>query len=79
MDSIPWGIGLRILGGDTQRAIELAGALFRQGYGRPPTHVALPPDCDPAAVKLYTLTRAHDCGPGNVIVGEACPQEEGKQ
>ena len=77
--TLMWGIGIRIIKGDTQKALDLAGALFRQGYGRPPTHVALPPDTDTANVNIYTLTRAHDCGPGNVIVGEAAPVPEKRE
>jgi len=69
-----WGIGIRILNGDTQKALDLAGRLFHAGYGRPPTHVALPPDCDPASVNIYTLQLGHCTGPGSVVVGEACTE-----
>lgn len=68
-----WGIGIRILNNDIQKSIDLAGALFRQGYGRPPTHVMLPRDCDLSKVNVYTLQVADHCSdPGSVVVGEAC-------
>ena len=65
-----WGIGIRILNGDTQKALDLAGRLFHAGYGRPPTHVALPPEVDPATVNLYTMQLGErTCQAGHVVVG----------
>jgi hypothetical protein len=65
------GIGIRILNGDVQGAINIAGRLFRAGFGRPPTHVALPPEVDAATVNLYTLQLGErTCRTGHVVVGE---------
>lgn len=40
---------------DYQAAIELGGKEFKKRYGKPPTHVALPPSVDPATLELWTL------------------------
>lgn len=54
-----------------QKALDAAGDAYRKRFGRPPTHVALPPGADVSALKLYTLSLAHPSQPGVVIVGRA--------
>lgn len=71
------GIGKRIINGDVQAAIVAAGRAYKQRYGRPGSHVALPRDVDPDSLKLYTLNLAHPAGPGVVIVGRPVVEVNG--
>ena len=54
---------------DIQAAVDAAGKSYRERFGLPPTHVALPPGLDPKGVQLYTLGLGCETGPGMVIVG----------
>ncbi len=53
---------------DIQAAIERAGARWRAITGQPPTHICLPPEADPAALKLWTLQVLAKRGQAGVVV-----------
>lgn len=65
------GCGVCILQDDIQAAIEEAGRRYRAKFGVSPTHVSLPPQADPAGLKLWALNLGHQAGPGMVVVGRA--------
>ncbi len=63
-------IAYNVTEADFQGAIDAAGRAFWKRYGKPPTHVALPRDVDPASLKLWMLRLAdRPAPPGTVIVG----------
>jgi hypothetical protein len=65
------GCGVRILQDDVQAAVDEAGRKYRDKFSASPTHVSLPPNADPASLKLWTLNLGHQSGPGVVVVGRA--------
>ena len=59
------GCGVCILQDDIQAAIEEAGRRYRAKFGVSPTHVSLPPQADPAGLKLWALNLGHQAGEGS--------------